>query len=95
MDIQLAMNKYLNMIIGWKVAIKSSIDKETNEKQLVCKFEFKPDDNVTAMVEDIFGQFDDSNNDIDYLTVNFGWKIRFLLIWTIFNEGCKKAGRGN
>ena len=46
----------------------------------MCKFEFKPDDNVTAMVEDIFGQFDDSNNDIDYVTVNFGWKIRFLFI---------------
>lgn len=49
-----------------------SVDVETNERFMSCDFEFSADDDVTDMVENIFSQFDDSNNKFSSLGIHMG-----------------------
>jgi len=49
-----------------------SVDVETNERFMSCDFEFAADEDVTDMVENIFSQFDDSNNKFSSLSLHMG-----------------------
>jgi len=48
-----------------------SVDTETNSRTLICEFEFANENDVTEMVENIFAQFDESNNKFDAFNLNF------------------------
>ncbi len=45
-----------------KVNLDCSVDTETNSRTLACEFEFANKNDVTEIVENIFAQFDESNN---------------------------------
>ena len=54
------------------IFIISRVNVDTNARSFHCDFNFFPDEDVTEMTENIFAQFDDTNNQFNNVNFHFG-----------------------